>query len=139
MASSPLLFGRAPVPLSVALLLSASACGTTPTPSSVDSGSDDASTTTAPTHTIVVNDFAYSPAKLTIKVGDIVEWSFTSGTHSVTSGASCTPDGKVDSGQHGSPFAFRRTFTEKGTFPYFCSYKQHCSQMGQEGTITIEE
>jgi plastocyanin len=97
--------------------------------------SDDASA--AKVHRVEANDFAYVPATLTIKAGDTVEWVFTSGTHTVTSGKNCTKNNQVDTGVHSAPYTFRRTFPDPGVFDYFCSYRQHC-QMGQVGKITIE-
>src|SRR5689334_13469849 len=72
-----------------------------------DAGADDsavASEAAAPTvHRVEANDFAYQPAKLTIKAGDIVEWVFTAGTHTVTSGKNCTRDNQVNTGTKTSP------------------------------------
>jgi plastocyanin len=86
--------------------------------------------------TIHSGSYYFKPSMVTVKVGDTVEWIWDGGTHSVTSGSSCTPDGKFDSGSKSSPYTFRRTFTEAGTYPYFCKYMSHCSS-GQVGTITV--
>ena len=50
----------------------------------------------ATTHTVSVTNDAFSPSSLTINKGDTVKWSFVSGTHTTTSGTSCTNDGKWD-------------------------------------------
>lgn len=104
-----------------------------------DIGSEDTATedaTSGASVTVRVGVFYYKPASVTIKVGDTVQWIWDGGTHSVTSGAGCTADGKFDSGNGSTPFTFKRTFTEAGTFPYFCKFKDHCSN-GQKGTITV--
>jgi len=59
----------------------------------------------------------------TVAVGTTVQWVWVSGFHSTTSGtcgATCTPDGNWDSGV-GSGMTFSRTFSQPGTFPYFCT------------------
>ena len=66
-----------------------------------------------------------------IHVGDTVQWVWQ-GTmgHGVAAGtctagggyggSSCTPTGAWDSGVHGGPFTYSYTFTQAGSFPYFC-------------------
>ncbi len=66
----------------------------------------------------------------TIHVGDTVQWVWVSGFHSTTSGAcsgACTPDGKWDSGA-GSGMQFSHTFSQAGSFPYFCTVHQSLMQ-----------
>ncbi len=58
----------------------------------------------AATHTVSVTNFAYTPAELTIKLGDTVEWVWEEGTHTVSSGTDCVADKKIESGQHSAPF-----------------------------------
>jgi len=59
----------------------------------------------------------------TIHVGDTIQWVWSSGTHSTTSGAcsaGCVPNGLWDSGRlQGGTFQY--TFTTAGTYPYFCT------------------
>ena len=58
----------------------------------------------------------------TIPVGTTIQWVWVSGIHSTTSGTCtnvCTEDGIWDSGS-GSGMTFTRTFTQAGSFPYFC-------------------
>lgn len=127
----------------------AGACSssTTPAPSSSnDAGADgadpivegtDGAPAPAKTYEVEVNDFAFTPKKLTIKVGETVEWKFTEGTHSVTSGKSCTSDARFDSGEKDSPSTFRRTFDSAGTFDYYCAVRSHCA-MGQVGVVEVQ-
>jgi plastocyanin len=106
--------------------------------SSDDTGSspEDSGSTSGATVTVHAGSYYYKPASVTIKVGDTVQWIWDGGTHSVTSGASCTADGKFDSGNHSAPYTYKRTFTEAGTFNYFCKYMSHCSN-GQKGTVVV--
>jgi plastocyanin len=72
----------------------------------------------------------------TIPAGTTIEWVWVSGVHSTTSGtcaATCTPDGLWDSGA-GSGMRFTRTFSQPGTFPYFCTV--HGAMM--QGTIVVQ-
>ena len=91
---------------------------------------------TGTTHTVSVTNFAYTPAKLRITVGDTVEWIWEEGTHTVSSGADCVADNKIESGKHTAPFTFRHTFTEVGTVDYLCDYMEHCAK-GQQGNILV--
>jgi plastocyanin len=66
----------------------------------------------------------------TIHVGDTVQWVWVNGFHSTTSGTcsgACTPDGVWNSGA-GSGMTFSHTFTQAGTFPYFCMVHQALMQ-----------
>jgi plastocyanin len=72
----------------------------------------------------------------TIAVGDTVNWIWQTGIHSTTSGTctvGCTPDGTWDSGS-GSGLNFSHTFTQAGTFPYFCIV--HGAMM--QGTVVVQ-
>jgi hypothetical protein len=69
--------------------------------------------------------FQFSPSSIRIHIGDTINWvrrtGFCSGAHSVTSGSPSAPDGKFDSGTLNGLLAFSHTFTQTGTYPYFCS------------------
>ncbi|HYX21419.1 MAG TPA: PKD domain-containing protein [Thermoanaerobaculia bacterium] len=73
----------------------------------------------------------------TIHVGDTVQWNWTGGTHSTTSGTCtsggyyggvCTPDNQWDSGQHSTGYSFSHTFGTAGNFNYYCSIHQAMMQ-----------
>jgi plastocyanin len=76
-----------------------------------------------PAAAVSIKDFAFNPATITVATGTTVRWSHDDAApHTVTSGA---PDASnkgedFDSGRltNGGMFAF--TFTQEGTFPYFC-------------------
>ena len=73
----------------------------------------------------------------TIAVGDTIQWVGDPALpHSTTSGTcagTCTPDGTWDSGV-GTGTTFSRTFTQAGSFPYFCTV--HGAMM--TGTVVVQ-
>lgn len=84
----------------------------------------------AVTHDITVGDNFFSPANLTIQVGDTVRWNNAPGgnSHNVTA-----DNGSFNS-QTSNSFTFTQTFTSAGSFGYTCTL--HPSQMS--GTITVQ-
>jgi plastocyanin len=107
-------------------------------------GSEEAGTTPAD-HTITVSNNKFTPAALTVKAGQTVEWVFQEGIHDVTSGTtnpgdattppSCKADGKFTSGDPQSSGTFRYKFTTAGVYPYFCT--PHCNPQKQFGSVTV--
>ena len=84
-------------------------------------------------------------AVTTIHVGDTVQWIWSTGPHSTTSGTcsgggpgyaatSCDADSKWESGIRTPPNTFSQTFTTAGTFKYFCDV--HLDSM--TGTIQVQ-
>jgi plastocyanin len=68
------------------------------------------------THSIEIGDGFFSPATLTVAVGDTVTWTNVDDSpHTVSAGT--FDSGNLDEGQ-----TFSFTFTEAGTFDYVCSY-----------------
>jgi plastocyanin len=95
-------------------------------------------TPTPPPVTVVsIQDFSFTPAMVTVRVGDTVQWNWAGGTHSTTSGAcpSCNPDGHWDSGVKSTGSTFSHTFTSSdlGTRPYYCTV--HLTLM--TGTVQV--
>jgi plastocyanin len=88
----------------------------------------------AATFKVTVKNYSFSPSALTINKGDTVVWNFTGGTHTTTSGSSCTSDGKWDSGDKNSGESYSHVFSTSGTFPYFCT--PHCAS-GMTGSVTV--
>lgn len=73
--------------------------------------------TTGQTHTINIQNFAFSPAELTIKKGDTVKWTnLDSVAHTATS-----DNGTFDSGLLSQNQSWSKTFNETGTFEYHCT------------------
>lgn len=89
-------------------------------------------------------ELRFDPATVEIRVGDTVRWRFATPLHNVVSGSGgsanglfCSPD---DSGCASAPFApagstYEHTFSEPGTFPYFC--QPHVS-VGMTGRVIVE-
>ena len=74
----------------------------------------------AKTADVTIRGFAFSPATLTVVKGTVVTFTNNdSTTHTVTSGANRTKDGKFDQEISGSADG-TVTFDAAGTFDYFC-------------------
>jgi plastocyanin len=84
---------------------------------------------TAPTVTVTIKNFAFSPEPVTAKVGDVIGWtnSDSIGHTATLDDGTCTTD-IINNGQTQS-----LTFSAPGTYPYHCSV--HPAQM--KGTITV--
>ncbi|HYK23500.1 MAG TPA: plastocyanin/azurin family copper-binding protein [Candidatus Acidoferrum sp.] len=85
----------------------------------------------------------FSPNSVNISVGDTVRWTWGSSLHSVTSGTPCTADSQYCSPNDmncsagtlsNSGAIYQHTFTQAGTFSYFCA--AHCA-FGMTGTGTV--
>ena len=80
-------------------------------------------------HAVEIGDSMFSPASLTISVGDTVTWrNADDRPHTVTSNDGAFDSGNLDEGQ-----GFSFTFTEPGTYTYRCDYH---SEM--QATIVVE-
>jgi plastocyanin len=67
---------------------------------------------------VSIKDLKFSPATVTIKSGQTVMWTNNDDRdHNVTA-----DDGSFKSGNLGAGKSFRNTFSQKGTFPYRCTY-----------------
>ena len=83
--------------------------------------------------TVSANDFSFSPATVTVSVGDSVTWTLAEGAHTTSSGTAPDLDGLWDQALTADePFTF--TFEEAGTYEYFCRF--HPDFM--TGTVTVE-
>ncbi len=89
----------------------------------------------ATTHEVIVRDFEFDPAHITIAAGDTVLWIWESGTHTVTSGVDCVPDGLFHSPIDSETPEFAYTFADPGFYPYFCV--PHCLFF-MTGSVTVE-
>jgi plastocyanin len=80
-------------------------------------------------HGVQIVDSTFSPATLTIQVGDTVTWrNADDRPHTVTSN-----DGAFDSGNLDEGVGFSFTFTEPGTYTYRCDYHPE-----MQATIVVE-
>jgi len=82
---------------------------------------------------ISIKGFAFNPNQPSVTKGATITWTNDDGTtHTVTSGVPGTPSGKfnqsVDAGK-----AFSFTFTETGTYEFFCNIHQT-----MRGTVTVK-
>lgn len=91
---------------------------------------------------VSIIDKTFSPADITVHVGDTVVWTVTKAfaqPHSVTSGAPGDPDSgklfdsKITLKNNGDTFS--QTFSTAGSFAYYCQV--HATEM--KGTITVLE
>jgi plastocyanin len=81
---------------------------------------------TGETFEVSIEDFAFDPASVTISPGDTVRWTnMDSDDHTVT-------DSTFESGMLGEGDSYEFTFTETGTFEYYCSIHPE-----MEGTVTV--
>lgn len=76
----------------------------------------------------------FSPANLTIDVGDTVVWMNQSGFHNVVADDNSFTSGAPSSGS----WVFSLVFTEVGANPYYCSVHGDVGGVGMSGTITVE-
>ena len=82
---------------------------------------------------VTIQDNFFAPNEVTVNVGDTITWTNNGAApHTTTSGTICPiGNGKWDSGILLSGQSFSFTFTQAGTFPYFCSI--HCFT----GTVVV--
>src|SRR4051812_44134368 len=84
----------------------------------------------AATTSVDVSSDKFTPKAVTVNQGDTVTWTWSSGTHNVTS---TTPAGVLKSGNLSKPATYSHTFTETpGTYQYECT-----KHGGMTGTITV--
>jgi len=85
----------------------------------------------------------FSPSTVNISVGDTVRWTWAASGHSVTSGNPCTADGQFCSPNNTNcttcvtstlGFVYEFTFTQAGSFSYFCCV--HCA-FGMVGAVNV--
>ena len=88
----------------------------------------------ATTHVITQQSLSFSPSNITIQAGDTVEWHWTSGSHTVTSGTGTSDpsvgslfDESLNSGNSVVSF----TFNSPGTVPFFCRPHEFANMKGQ--------
>ena len=83
---------------------------------------------------VLMQDNSFQPAQTHVAVGGTVIWTNQDGVpHTVTSGVGSTADGVFDSGNIDSGGTFTFTFTDPGTYEYFCSIHPMMT-----GTVIVE-
>ncbi len=92
-------------------------------------------TTSANTGVVIMQNIAFVPNVITIHTGQFVLWTNAdSVTHTVSSGTPGALDGKFRSNQLAPGQSFSFTFTQVGSYPYFC--ENHGASM--IGTVNVQ-
>ncbi len=92
----------------------------------------------AATLMVVQAGFAFTPDEITITVGDTVEWLWSGGGHTVTSGidnADPNAGDFFDATLDGSNPFFSFEFDTVGDYPYFC--RPHVG-IGMDGIVHVQ-
>lgn len=87
-------------------------------------------------HEVRASGLTFTPDDLTINLGDTVRWVRMDGSHTVTSGTPCAPDGRFDAPLDLNNPTFEFTFTNAATYSYFCT--PHCV-FGMTGVIRVSD
>ncbi len=82
------------------------------------------------THEISIANFAFSPADLTISVGDTVRWT----NNDAASHTATATDGSFDSGTLTTGQSFTHVFATQGDFSYVCQYHSNMTGVIHVGT-----
>lgn len=96
-----------------------------------------ATTFYAQDHTITVQSNSFTPAALTVRVGETVQWNNIGGVHNVNGTQATYPNNPVGFGNGsaaGAPWMYQFTFDVPGTYDYRCD--PHFG-LGMVGTITV--
>lgn len=97
-----------------------------------------AGSATAATQTVNVGPgISFSPPLTTVNIGDTVTWNFVSAFHSTTSDSISGPE-TWDSGVVVSAGTmFSHTFTNSGTYPYYCSVHSFPGGTTMNGVVIV--
>ena len=106
--------------LTSALVLLAAACGDTASPAKpVARAADTPVSTGAP---VAIQLFQFQPSPLEVAAGTTVTWTNSDAIlHTVTAGAPGAVDGRFDGPLDGTGTTYAFTFSEPGTYAYFCA------------------
>lgn len=75
---------------------------------------------------VTIRTFQFEPAQLEVKAGTRITWINQDDIrHTVTSGSPENRDSRFDSSLAGKEANFTFTFTQPGTYTYFCNRHQH--------------
>lgn len=112
------------------LILVGAGCSSSVTTNDITSTPNATSTTqTGNQVSSTISNFSFQPKTITIKVGDTVTWKNNdSAAHTVTA-----DNGSFDSGSIGRGGTYSRTFTQTGTYPYYCSLHPNMT-----GTVIVQ-
>lgn len=120
--------------LIVALAFGLSACGDSSTNSN-GNGDEDPPGEEPAADEVWMEGNSFTPSSREVEEGTRVTWiNMSDMVHTVTSGTDGSHDGQFDSGDINPGDDYSYTFTEAGTYEYYCI--PHVSQ-GMTGTITV--
>ncbi|HKA34876.1 MAG TPA: plastocyanin/azurin family copper-binding protein [Candidatus Binatia bacterium] len=84
--------------------------------------------------TINIQTFQFQPKQIEVQAGTTVTWVNQDDVrHTVTSGAPDNKDGRFDATLSGKGAKFSFTFSQPGTYTFFCDRHQH-----MRGEITVK-
>lgn len=86
------------------------------------------------THDVSVANFSFTPALITINVGDIVRWTNTGGLHNVVADDNSFTSGAVSS----SAWVYEHTFNSVGNNQYYCFAHGAPGGVGMSGVVIVE-
>ncbi len=95
---------------------------------------------------VTIQNFSFSPAALTVKVGTVVKWTNNGpSAHTTTSDAGAWDSGQVSGSTSGGAYgggsaggSYQLTFTAAGTYAYHCTNHPPSLYPGFTGTITVQ-
>lgn len=103
--------------------------GEAPTQEPAETTEDDAGSLT-----VHEDEFLFIPARLTIPAGTTVVWTNDEqAKHTATA-----DDDRFDPGDQSFGDSYAYTFSEPGTYPYYCRYHGDAGGVGMAGTIVVE-
>jgi amicyanin len=101
-----------------------------PNPENTGNNDNPISENTGTTYNLDISNFAFNPKEITIKKGDTVKWTnLDSVQHTVTSDSG----NELNSELFGNGESYSHTFTQQGTFNYYC-----IPHPRMKGTIIVE-
>jgi plastocyanin len=84
-------------------------------------------------HIVVSSGMTFTPADLTIHVGDTVRWENQSGFHNVVADDGSFTNGSASS----SAWTYDKVFTSVGNFQYYCVIHGSAGGVGMSGIIRV--
>jgi plastocyanin len=84
-------------------------------------------------HIVVSSGMTFTPADLTIHVGDTVRWENQSGFHNVVADDGSFTNGPASS----SAWTYDKVFTSVGNFQYYCVIHGSAGGIGMSGIIRV--
>ena len=95
-----------------------------------------------PDHVIMQVDMTFDPASIEVAIGDTIQWVWTDGSHTTTSGSDCTPDGiwfdsPLDKGNQ--YFEWTVPDDAPSNIDYLCDIWTHCEDYNMVGVLIVTD